>query len=111
MSYLVCEECNKYYELRPGELPADFDDNCECGGNLKFKSSLNFEEEDKFLQESTVGRKMETHIDVKEAAFFSVKVVLKIFLVFCGILAAIALFPFGILGLIFIIFYLFFDKK
>jgi len=40
MSYLVCDKCKRYYELQPGELPADFDDSCECGGNLKFNMEL-----------------------------------------------------------------------
>ncbi len=29
-------KCKGYYELQPGELPADFTDICTCGGNLKF---------------------------------------------------------------------------
>ncbi|MBZ2167014.1 hypothetical protein [Methanobacterium spitsbergense] len=111
MSYLVCEKCNKYYELQEGELPADFDNNCECGSTLKFKGSLDQNEEDKFLKESDVGRKMETHIDVKGATFFSIKLVGKIFLIFVGLLTAIAFFPIGLLGLGFIIWWLFFNKK
>lgn len=39
-SFLICEECNKYYELQPGELPGDFDLTCDCGGTLKFKSNI-----------------------------------------------------------------------
>ena len=37
--YLVCDKCNGYYELQPGELPADFDLTCNfdgCDGELKF---------------------------------------------------------------------------
>lgn len=37
---MICEECNKYYELQPGELPGDFDLTCDCGGTLKFKSNI-----------------------------------------------------------------------
>jgi heat shock protein HtpX len=33
--YLVCDKCNRYYELQPGESPDDFTDKCECGGTLK----------------------------------------------------------------------------
>ena len=38
--YLVCEECGGYYELQQGELPADFTDDCECGGKLKYMETL-----------------------------------------------------------------------
>ncbi len=31
--YLVCEDCNGYYQLQQGESPSDFDF-CECGGQL-----------------------------------------------------------------------------
>lgn len=39
--YLVCSECNGYYELREGEDPEDFE-LCECGGKLKFYRSKEF---------------------------------------------------------------------
>lgn len=46
MSYLICTECWGYYELQPGEKPEDFNDKCECGGNLVYSESLeNIEEE------------------------------------------------------------------
>ena len=34
--YLVCDKCNEYYKLQPGESPEDFTDKCECGGSLKY---------------------------------------------------------------------------
>ena len=34
--YLVCNECNGYYELQKGESLEDFE-SCECGGSLSFK--------------------------------------------------------------------------
>ena len=34
--YLVCDKCNEYYKLQPGESPEDFTDQCECGGKLKY---------------------------------------------------------------------------
>ncbi len=33
MTYLICDKCNGYYELQPGESADDFD-YCQCGGNL-----------------------------------------------------------------------------
>lgn len=41
MVYLVCDKCDGYYELKPGESPDDFDDTCECGGKLKYVANLN----------------------------------------------------------------------
>jgi hypothetical protein len=35
MSYLVCDECGGYYELKDGKSLEDFDDECECGGKLE----------------------------------------------------------------------------
>jgi hypothetical protein len=32
--YLVCNICGDYYELKPGESPDDFIDECSCGGRL-----------------------------------------------------------------------------
>lgn len=37
MGYLVCEKCRGHYELKEGESPLDFSENCECGGNLIHK--------------------------------------------------------------------------
>ncbi len=34
MSYLICDKCGGYYELKPGESPENFTDKCECGGKL-----------------------------------------------------------------------------
>ncbi|MCZ3365463.1 MULTISPECIES: hypothetical protein [Methanobacterium] len=43
--YLVCEKCNSYYKLQPGESPEDFD-RCQCGGELKYYENINdFENE------------------------------------------------------------------
>ena len=39
--YLVCDTCGGYYQLQPGESPDDFDDECECGGNLEHTDTLN----------------------------------------------------------------------
>ena len=39
--YLVCDKCKGYYELQPGESPADFAKNCECGGDLHYSKQLN----------------------------------------------------------------------
>ena len=37
MGYIVCDKCQGYYELQPGEYPEDFDDTCECGGKLRYE--------------------------------------------------------------------------
>ena len=47
--YLVCDKCNEYYKLQPGESPYDFTDKCECGGNLKYYENIDwlFQENEK----------------------------------------------------------------
>jgi hypothetical protein len=35
--YLVCNKCNRYYELQVDESPEDFSDQCECGGKLQYQ--------------------------------------------------------------------------
>jgi hypothetical protein len=40
--YLVCEKCNEYYQLQPGESAEDFTDECECGGKLKYYKDINW---------------------------------------------------------------------
>ncbi|MTK63083.1 MAG: zinc ribbon domain-containing protein [Methanobacterium sp.] len=39
MSYLVCEQCGKYYELEEGKTSYSYD-KCECGGKLSYRNSL-----------------------------------------------------------------------
>ena len=41
MSYLVCEECGKYYELNEGKSSFSFTKCEECGGRLRYVESLN----------------------------------------------------------------------
>jgi len=38
--YLVCDKCNRYYKLQPGESPEDFEDTCECGGKLEYRDKI-----------------------------------------------------------------------
>lgn len=40
MGYLVCNNCDGYYKLEPGESPNDFDNQCECGGKLIYTKTL-----------------------------------------------------------------------
>lgn len=40
MGFLICDKCEGYYELSPGESPEDFSDRCECGGHLKYVEKL-----------------------------------------------------------------------
>lgn len=46
MGYLVCDNCEGYYELQAGEKPEDFSDECECGGKLSYVETLEGIEED-----------------------------------------------------------------
>lgn len=39
MGYLVCKECNGYYELDEGESLLDFE-SCQCGGELTYVETL-----------------------------------------------------------------------
>jgi hypothetical protein len=34
--YLVCDTCQGFYELQPGEKVEDFNRNCDCGGTLEY---------------------------------------------------------------------------
>jgi len=40
MSYLVCEQCGKYYELNEGKSSFSYD-KCECGGKLTYANNIN----------------------------------------------------------------------
>lgn len=35
MGYLLCKSCGGRYDLKPGELPGEFE-SCGCGGKLEF---------------------------------------------------------------------------
>lgn len=39
MGYLICDKCEGYYELQPGERMGDFD-KCRCGGELRWVAKL-----------------------------------------------------------------------
>jgi hypothetical protein len=39
--YLVCNKCNGYYQLQPGESPEDFEE-CQCGGKLKYYEDIDW---------------------------------------------------------------------
>lgn len=40
--YLVCDKCNEYYKLQPGESPDDFTNQCKCGGQLKYYDNIDW---------------------------------------------------------------------
>ena len=40
MSYLVCEECGKYHELKEGKDSFSYE-KCSCGGKLRYTDTLN----------------------------------------------------------------------
>jgi hypothetical protein len=46
MGYLVCDKCQRYYELQPGESPEDFKTECECGGKFRYVKTLEGTEDD-----------------------------------------------------------------
>ncbi|HEX7467540.1 MAG TPA: hypothetical protein VF324_02985 [Methanobacterium sp.] len=39
MSYLLCKECGKYYELKEGKSSFNYE-RCQCGGKLNYVDSL-----------------------------------------------------------------------
>ncbi len=39
MSYMICEKCRKHYPLNEGKSSFNYE-RCECGGKLKYSSSL-----------------------------------------------------------------------
>lgn len=53
MSYLVCDKCGGHYELRPGEKAVDFDVECECGGKLEYKESIESDDQFKGFEKSS----------------------------------------------------------
>ena len=38
--YLICYDCGGYYPLQEGESPEDFEDKCECGGQITYRENL-----------------------------------------------------------------------
>lgn len=40
MGYLICEKCLGHYKLQLGESPEDFEKECDCGGKLVYKETL-----------------------------------------------------------------------
>lgn len=58
MPYLVCENCGGYYELKEGESPHDFEDECPCGGHLRYTESLTEEdpqfEDDQLIDDNSI---------------------------------------------------------
>jgi hypothetical protein len=57
--YMVCDVCKKYYNLQPGELPVDFTNKCNCGGNYKFTMHIKGLNEDKTSHTKKVDKKSE----------------------------------------------------
>jgi hypothetical protein len=61
--YLICENCNGYYQLQEGESPSDFD-LCECGGHLNYQESPNFISKNK--NGTTITKSKEEQLDYEE---------------------------------------------
>ena len=120
MSYLVCDKCNKYYELQPGELPGDFDDKCDCGGNLKFTSNVkglkektvqtnkktpenDLKEDKQFFKEHNKGYKIKPTSNTQEVvhgAIWFIKVAFFLFAIIITIIALLIFLPVGLLMLL-----------
>ncbi len=41
MSYIICEECGRRYEIEEGYNPGSFPWKCECGGSLIYVQNSN----------------------------------------------------------------------
>ena len=54
--FLICNTCEGYYKLQEGELPDDFDTNCECGGSLEHTKNVN-QRDDPSSERNRNGRK------------------------------------------------------
>ncbi len=52
MAYLVCDKCGGLYELQPGEKTENFDLKCECGGKIKYKESIEVDNQSKYFDKS-----------------------------------------------------------
>jgi len=42
MGYLICNDCEGFYELLPGENQEDFE-KCQCGGLLQYQEHIEYE--------------------------------------------------------------------
>jgi hypothetical protein len=105
MSYLICDECNKYYELQPGDKLEDFDLTCECGGSLhadtikdrNYKPVEDSLDEDKqFMKERELGYKLKPYKPV----FRVLKIIIIIFYIVGTLVWLFLFWPIGILGLL-----------
>lgn len=72
-SYLVCDACGNYYELKRDESPEDFSLECDCGGNLVYQESLSsVEKETPPSKSSSTSRNLAILLVVGIAMFFIV---------------------------------------
>ena len=53
MSYLVCEECGKHYELKEGKDSFSYE-KCSCGGKLRYTNTLDEKNIDISLNDSKI---------------------------------------------------------
>ena len=112
MTYLICDECNKYYEIQPGEKPEDFILTCECGGSLHPATSkdriyktvvngYNLDEDELFLKKQY------------RKGYFKVviNVGITIFLILVTLFWIFIFFPIGILCILILLAWLLGKKK
>ena len=63
-SYLVCSKCEGYYELQPGELPEQFNLDCECGGQLVQNATNSLPATDEYPLDEEYEEKYNTFIAI-----------------------------------------------
>lgn len=105
MSYLVCDNCDKYYELQQGEKLEDFDLTCDCGGSLhadiikdrKYKSAEeSIKKYEQIRKEKTLNYKLQPYKPV----FTVLKIILIIIYIIGTLVWLILFWPIGILAIL-----------
>ena len=68
MNFLVCLDCDGYYQLEDNENPDDFE-SCQCGGKLTYTNDIEyyFEAKSTFNMDNELKRKLEEIKDLEKA--------------------------------------------
>ena len=68
MNFLVCLDCDGYYQLEDNENPDDFE-SCQCGGKLTYTNNIEyyFEAKSTFNMDNELKRKLEEIKDLEKA--------------------------------------------
>jgi hypothetical protein len=91
MGYLICDQCEGYYELQDGESPRDFKLSCDCGGKLNFYNNRDdfYIEKDKPKTESINKRSYAE----KQSSFYNIIFISGVILSLVGIIGFFILNP------------------